>query len=100
VEPVLSAILAGQAADGHEQALDEGQEEVSSGRSATEAVAAASELTTDSTTDFVPVRRIFLACHHRLLATAYFFDFADDEADFTASSEQFNQVLASVRFLP
>jgi hypothetical protein len=108
VEPVLAGILAngegdgkGPVGNGAGQEAAGPRDDEGRGRSATEAVAGTSELAQgESMTDFVPVRRIFLACHHRRLETAYFFDFADDEADFTASSEQFNQILGSVRFLP
>lgn len=49
--------------------------------------------------EVIPVGRMLVVCYHEALKTVFYFDFVDDASDFTASSECFNLVLNSVRFL-
>ena len=47
----------------------------------------------------VEVMHASISCFHTGLKTIYYFDFWDDPVDFAQSSEKFNQILSSVRFL-
>ncbi len=48
---------------------------------------------------FRQVSRLRVVCFHQQMGNVYFFDFWDDVGDFVTSSAEFNQVLASARFL-
>jgi len=48
---------------------------------------------------FVKISHMFVACYRPDLKNVYFFEFMDDDDDFVKSSEIFNQVLNSTRFL-
>ena len=45
------------------------------------------------------VSRMRVVAYHERLTTVYLFDFWDDVADFVQSSSQFNEIIASTRFL-
>ena len=45
------------------------------------------------------VSRMRVLCYHEQLKKIYFFDFWDDVGDFVTSSDEFNQIIASTRFL-
>lgn len=47
----------------------------------------------------VPMWRMLLICRHRTLKKVFVMDFMDDVRDFTKSSQTFNQVVNSIRFL-
>ena len=47
----------------------------------------------------LPVAEIWVCCFHVRLRKIFFFEFADDAADYTTSSSVFNTILSSVRFL-
>jgi hypothetical protein len=49
--------------------------------------------------EILPIVRTTLVCYHRDLRHVFYFDFADNPADYVASSEVFNQIVRSVRFL-
>ena len=48
---------------------------------------------------FAKVYHMFVACYREDLQNVFFFEFMDDEKHFAKSSELFNQVLNSTRFL-
>ena len=48
---------------------------------------------------FQQVSRMRVVSYHEELRTIYFFDFWDDVNDFVHSSDEFNQIIASTRFL-
>lgn len=48
---------------------------------------------------YTKVSHMFVACYKQDLKNVYFFEFMDDEEHFVESSEIFNQVLNSTRFL-
>ena len=48
---------------------------------------------------FAKISHMFVACYHEKLKNVYFFELIDDEDHFVISSEVFNQVLNSTRFL-
>ena len=47
----------------------------------------------------VEIGRMTVICHQRELEKIFFFEFWDDSKDFLESSDQFNRILASTRFL-
>lgn len=47
----------------------------------------------------LPVGRVVVICHHSILGKIYFFEFADNAADYEASSEIFDHIVRSIRFL-
>lgn len=49
--------------------------------------------------EHLEIRQMVVTCYHEDLKKIFFFEFADDEPDFTKSSELFNQILNSIRFL-
>jgi hypothetical protein len=49
--------------------------------------------------EIVPVYRICVVCYQSAVQKIFTVDFIDDVVDFTASSEIFNEVLRSARFL-
>lgn len=48
---------------------------------------------------YVKISHMFVACYREELRKIFFFEFMDDEKDFGRTSEIFNQVLTSTRFL-
>ncbi|MDJ0909612.1 MAG: hypothetical protein QNI99_10490 [Woeseiaceae bacterium] len=48
---------------------------------------------------FRPICREVVTCYHDELGMVYVLELVDDDKDFSATSAQFNQILASVRFL-
>jgi hypothetical protein len=48
---------------------------------------------------YVEISHMFVACYREELKKVFFFEFMDDEKDFGRTSEIFNQVLTSTRFL-
>jgi hypothetical protein len=48
---------------------------------------------------FAKITHMFVACYREDLGNIFFFEFIDDEDDFVKSSENFNKVLESTRFL-
>ena len=50
-------------------------------------------------TKWVKISHMFVACYREDLRKVFFFEFMDDEKDFGRTSEIFNQVLTSTRFL-
>lgn len=48
---------------------------------------------------YVKISHMFVACYREELKKIFFFEFMDDEKDFGRTSEIFNQVLDSTRFL-
>ena len=48
---------------------------------------------------FAEISHLFVACYHEDLQTVFFFEFMDDERNYFESSQIFNRVLNSTRFL-
>jgi hypothetical protein len=49
--------------------------------------------------EILPIVRTTVICYQKNLRQIFYFDFADNPADYVESSESFNQILRSVRFL-
>lgn len=48
---------------------------------------------------FLEIMRMTVICYHEALEKIFFFEFWDDSKDFLKSSDDFNRILASARFL-
>jgi len=49
--------------------------------------------------EVVPIGRVMVVCYHEDLGSIYYFEVMDNASDYTTSSELFNRILSSVRFL-
>jgi hypothetical protein len=49
--------------------------------------------------EVLPIRRTVVACFHRELSTVFYFHLMDNAGDYLNSSQRFNAILSSVRFL-
>ena len=48
---------------------------------------------------YLELLQIVIVCYHEKLNNIFYFEFIDDSPDFIASSEKFNQIINSIRFL-
>lgn len=58
-----------------------------------------SEQKNESIEKYLELLQIVIACYHEKLNNIFYFEFIDDSADFIESSEKFNQIINSIRFL-